>query len=406
MSIIEKGDLMKISGIVCEYNPFHNGHKYHIEQTRKNGATHIISVMSGNFVQRGDTALVNKFKRAETAVKCGSDLVIELPFPYAVSGAENFARGAVYLLNEIGCVDEISFGSETGDIEKLRKSADISRKCSEMPELKSMLEKGMSYPSATSYLAEKYYGSEISDILSKPNNVLAVEYIKALEFFDSDIKPFTVSRNSAGHDSCEISGIYASASYIRDKILSGLENEIYSLIPEFSADMIRNAIKNDEIADIRNLERIILYKLRTADRNIMSNVPDVAQGLENRIIASGSEISLENLVNRIKNKRYTMSRIRRIILNAAAGVKKSDLEIFPPYCRILAMNKKGTEILRCMKTNSRIPFSTSLMKLSCTDEKCRRYSELEAVSTDIYNLSLNKIKSSGDDYRAKISEIL
>jgi predicted nucleotidyltransferase len=393
---------LKISGIICEYNPFHNGHLYHVNKTRENGATHIISVMSGNFVQRGDTALIDKFSRAKTAVECGADLVIELPFPYAVSGAENFARGAVYLLDSAGCVDEISFGSETGDIEKLKKSAQISRICSQMPELKSMLENGMSYPSASALLVRKYYGDEISDILSKPNNVLAVEYIKALDFFSSDIKPFTVSRNSAGHDTSEVSGIYASASYIRDKILSGCANEIYPLVPEFSADVIRNNIHNNSIADIGNLERIILYKLRTSARNIISDVPDVAHGLENRIISSANATSLENLVNMIKNKRYTMSRIRRIILNSVAGVRKSDLDIFPPYCRILAMNHRGIEILSCMKKKSRLPFSASLMKLSRISENCRRYSEIEAVSSDIYNLALDKIKPSGSDFKTKI----
>lgn len=392
---------MKISGIVCEYNPFHNGHMYHIEQTRKNGATHIISVMSGNFVQRGDTAVIDKFKRAETAVKCGCDLVAELPFPYAVSGAENFAKGAVCLLDAAGCVDEISFGSESGDIKELMVVSSAIRECSAMPEMKSVMETGVSYPAAVSGLVRRYYGDTFADILDKPNNVLGISYINALDFFKSSVKPFAVSRNSVMHDSNEICGDFASASYIRQKILSGEGiDELCGLMPEISADMVKNSVR----ADIKNLERVILYRLRTADRNELAQVPDVAHGLENRIISSAGETSLENLFMAVKSKRYTMARIRRIILNALMGIRKSDLEILPPYFRVLAMNKKGAEILNIMKKTSRIPFSVSLLKLSRINKDCKRFAQTEALSTDIYNLALNgEIKPCGMDYRTKIT---
>ncbi|HAS78754.1 MAG TPA: nucleotidyltransferase [Ruminococcus sp.] len=392
---------MKISGIICEYNPIHNGHLYHIQKTRQNGATHIVAVMSGNFVQRGDVALINKFERAKTAVKCGADLVIELPVAYAMSNAETFARGAVYLLDSLGCVNEISFGSECGSLEKLQAAAQASRICSQNPELKELLENGMPYPAAIISLVEKYY-KRVADIFKGANNVLAVEYLKAIENLNSSIKPFTVKRMSVGHDQMGEFGNFASASYIRNLVLEQNFTSFENMLPPYSRAMISNALKTGNIADINNLERIIIYAMRMIDRDTLADVPDVGQGLEYRIIKASTENSLENMMKYIKTKRYPMSRIRRILLSALIGIRKSDLDILPPYGRILAVNDRGTDILAEAKGKAAIPFATSLSKLGELDENCKRYSELEAFATDIYSLATTEIQPTETDYRAKI----
>lgn len=392
---------MKISGIICEYNPIHNGHLYHIQKTRQNGATHIVAVMSGNFVQRGDVALINKFERAKTAVKCGADLVIELPVAYAMSNAETFARGAVYLLDSLGCVNEISFGSECGSLEKLQAAAQASRICSQNPELKELLENGMPYPAAIISLVEKYY-KRVADIFKGANNVLAVEYLKAIENFNSSIKPFTVKRMSVGHDQMGEFGNFASASYIRNLVLEQNFTSFENMLPPYSKAMIINALKTGNIADINNLERIIIYAMRMIDRDTLADVPDVGQGLEYRIIKASTENSLENMMKYIKTKRYPMSRIRRILLSALIGIRKSDLDILPPYGRILAVNDRGTDILAEAKGKAVIPFATSLSKLGELDKNCKRYSELEAFATDIYSLATAEIQPTETDYRAKI----
>ncbi len=186
---------MKISGVVCEYNPFHNGHLHHIAETRKNGADRIVCVMSGNFVQRGDTAVIDKFKRADLAVRCGVDLVLELPVQYCLSTAEYFAKGAVRILDALGVVDEISFGSECGDIAKLKETMEAADHAADSEKLLKFMKTGYTYPKALN-AALAYISPNAAEILSEPNNVLAVEYLRALKYFDSNIKPFTVKRSA------------------------------------------------------------------------------------------------------------------------------------------------------------------------------------------------------------------
>ena len=193
---------MNVCGIICEYNPFHNGHKFHIEQTRKLfGATHIVAVMSGNFVQRGDLAIIDKYKRTETALKNGVDLVIELPVQYSLASAEQFAQGAVYLLDKLGCVNILSFGSECGDIELLKETAKAVKEYQQSDELKKAIDKGLTYPLALKKIIEEKYSESLSDPLNYPNNTLAIEYINAIDKIGSSIEPVTLKRKTALHDS-------------------------------------------------------------------------------------------------------------------------------------------------------------------------------------------------------------
>ncbi len=396
---------MKITGIVSEYNPLHNGHLYHIEKTRENGATHIVAVMSGNYVQRGETAVMNKFERANLAVKSGVDLVIEIPTVYSLASAEFYARGAVYLLNSLGCVDEISFGSEVGSVEEIKNAADIAWECQQSDELEELLKSGMSYPNAINNMILNKYGrkkgNRIGDILASPNNVLAVEYLKAIKYFNSDINPFTIHRKSAAHDSmCPLDNI-ASASFIRKCMDDG--NDFFGLVPDRVYEAYKNALQNGNIANIKNLERILIYKLRTITADELREIPDVGQGLENRILDCSNLSSIEAIMQGIKSKRYTMARIRRILYNMLIGITKSDLETFPSYARVLAVNERGRDILSKAKETASIPVNTSLAKLAATGEEAKRFAQLEGKASDIYALAQEKIGKGQSDYKAKIT---
>lgn len=382
---------MKISGIVCEYNPFHNGHRYHIEETRKNGATHIIAVMSGNFVQRGDIAVLDKFTRAEIAVKSGADLVIELPVQYSLAPAELFARGAIHLLHSLGVVDEISFGSEIGDISRLISAAEVMAEIADSPKIRELTENGYTYAKAVSAVLGEI-NPEAAEIITQPNNVLGVEYIKAIRHFSSDISTFTVKRAGAAHDSGDTCESFASASHIREHMA-----ESAAFLPEISAKAILG-----DTADIHRLERVILYRLRTASLEKIKNTSDCADGLAERIYSARNAISLDEFFETVKTKRFTMARIRRIILSLLIGIKYEDMKNLPPYIRILAFNKRGREILGTAKGKSLIPFDTSIAKLSRINAISGRFAELEAAASDIYGLAFENIRPAQREYHVKI----
>lgn len=381
---------MKICGIVAEYNPFHNGHKYHIEKTKElYGATHIVAVMSGNFTQRGDIAVMDKFRRAETALKNGVDLVIELPVPFALGSAEQFATGAVSLLNSLGCVDMISFGSECGDLSLLEETAGAVLFAQQNENFFRYMKSGDPYPVALQKTIEQYYEEEIIDALAEPNNTLAVEYLKALSECGSQIKPVTIKRFGAGHDSSTATENNASASMIRKLLLSG--QEVSSYVPELT---------ETDFADIRRLETAILAKLRTMTTSEIEKAPNVLMGLENRIYkAARVSGNLAELFMLIKTKRYTMARIRRIVMSVFLGIKKSDLKSPPCYVRILGMNQKGREILSAASCS--LPMDTSLKALSDSGEKQKRLAFLEDRAGNLYGLAFEKKRPCGTDFTAK-----
>ncbi|HBB20623.1 MAG TPA: nucleotidyltransferase [Ruminococcus sp.] len=392
---------MKVSGIICEYNPFHNGHARHIAETRRNGATHIVCVMSGGFVQRGDVAIMDKLARARLAVRSGADLVIELPVQYCLAPAEKFAEGAVWLLHSLGAVDELSFGSECGDISRLAHAMITSETAAVEynEEIKSIMEKGYTYPRALSSVINGM-DPEAAAVISEPNNLLAIEYLRALRSFSSPMRPFTVKRDNAGHDSPVPEDGMASASYIREQISSG--NDISTFTTPLWAEAVQRAINAGKTADITRLERVLLYKLRTSSPEEIAGLFDVGQGLENRIYGARMSGSLEELLYAVKTKRYTMARIRRILLSLLIGVNRQDMTHMPPYGRILAFNEGGREILARAKDRASIPFGSSLAKLSQKNRTARRFAELEAAASDIYGLALDTITSSQEDLRAKI----
>ena len=395
---------MKISGIICEYNPFHNGHLYHINETRKNGATHIVAVMSGNFVQRGDVAVMDKLERARLAVRSGADLVIELPVQYCLSSAENFATGAVYLLDSLGAVDEISFGSECGDTDTLQDAMDTVEAIAMVhgEEIRGIMEKGYTYPRALTSVV-KGKDPAVADIISEPNNLLAIEYMRALKKFSSVMAPFTVKRINAEHDSDVTENGFASASLLREMLET--ENDIMG-ISEYTTqlwrDAIASAVSKGEIASLSRLERVLLYKLRSCSVEDIKDIDDVAQGLEHRIFGARMAGSLDELLFTVKTKRYTMARIRRIMLKLLIGITKDDMSNLPPYGRILAFNERGREILAKAKSHATIPYAASIAKLSQLSDTAERFAELEIKASDIYVLALETVTSAQKDYRAKI----
>lgn len=381
---------MNICGIICEYNPFHNGHKYHIEETRKQfEATHIVAVMSGNFTQRGEVAIVDKYKRTQTALKNGVDLVIELPVAYSLSSAEQFAQGAVFLLNSLGCVNMLSFGSECGKIKLLRETAGAVYYAQESDEFSTYLKNGLSYPAALQKAIEKFYTDDVIETLATPNNTLAIEYIKAIDALASPIKPVTVKRYKANHDSetADPSEI-VSASQLRKMIK---EKDISEFAPECDFS---------NTASLSNIETAILSKLRSMPKSMIEKTPNVLMGLENRIYkAVQVSTSLDELYFLIKTKRYTLARIRRIILSAFLGITKSDLKINPSYVRILGMNDRGKEILSEAKCD--LPINTSLAQLAKTSDNAKKQAKLEERCDNQYALALEKKLVCGLDYTAK-----
>ena len=382
---------MNVCGIVCEYNPFHNGHKYHIRQTReKYGATHIVGVMSGNFTQRGDVAIADKYKRAETALKNGVDLVIELPVAFALSSAEQFAQSAVFLLNSLGCVNMLSFGSECGNIGQLKEAAGAVCFARESEELTNYMKNGMSYPAALQKAIEKFYTDDVIETLAAPNNTLAVEYIKALDELASPIKPVTVKRRSAGHDSEETADPeIASASQLRRLLQAGEDISAYAPDCDFS-----------NIASLSNIEVSVLSRLRSMSKSEIEKTPNVLMGLENRIYkAARVSTNMNELLFLIKTKRYTLARIRRIVLSAYLGITKNDLKNNPSYVRILGMNGRGREILAAAECE--LPIDTSLAQLAKKSDAAMKQARLEERCDNQYALALNKRMVCGLDYTAK-----
>ena len=360
---------MNIAGIVTEYNPFHNGHKFMIEQVKKKGADLVVAVMSGAVVQRGDTAIFDKHFRAKKAVENGVDLVLELPFPYSCSSAEIFGRTAIYILSSLGkyIINSIAFGCETYDINLLKKASEISENLKDNNLVSEKISRGKSYPTAVYESACELYGKDVADVLKSPNNTLAIEYIKAANHIMPWANFIPVKREYAQHDSDEFNNSISSASYIRNSIFDS--KNVNELCPYYFND--------ESVFNINVMEREVLFRLSCIEKSQLLNLPDCSENIADRIIKTMSECpkSLEEFLQKCKSKNITMARLRRIIMYAVLGVTKSDLFV-PPYVRVLAFNKKGTEILKQCKS-SVLPISTSLKALENSSDKAKRIISLE-----------------------------
>ncbi len=372
---------MKILGIICEYNPFHNGHRYHIEKSKEvTGADAVVAVMSGSFVQRGEPAFADKWLRAQTAVMSGADLVIENPFVYACNSAQIFADGAVNILNGLGCIDFLSFGSEAGSIDVLLEFA------SETDEFKSRLhkalEQGMPYPEAVSFAYDDNAG-----IMKGPNNILAIEYIKALYRISSGITPVTVKRSDKGYHSDKTVGMLASASKIRNMASKG-EN-----FSEFVPYAYRGYIGGLDYFSV--MSHIISLSPKELDR-----LPSAGEGLGNRIKNQVRKSgSVNSLIDNIRGSRYTKSRISRVLCQMLAGCSSMPESRY--YARILGFNSTGADVLRYIKKSgcSSIPVITNINREDTSEiEEVLKY---DISSSDIYNLLTGRDLYEYSDYVKK-----
>lgn len=403
--------MTNVVGIIGEYNPFHNGHAYHLEKSKQEArANYSVAVISGNFVQRGNVSLIDKWSKANMAISNGMDLVIELPTIYSISSAENFAYGAVKILDSLNIVDYISFGSEACNIDVLEKCADVLYK--EPPKFVNLLNhelsKGLSFPKARENALLMYLNDirKYSNILSNPNNILAIEYIKALKRLKSTIKPIAIKRVNVGYNELEVKNNFASATAIRERIKKDKPAGLSKLMPPNSYRILYNSIlKGHYVKDLNNFEKEIIYTLRKMSLKEISNLPDVTEGLEHNIKnAANSCNTIEEFMNIIKTKRYTNTRIQRILLYALLGITKDDMKASfksQPYIRVLGMNSKGKELLSAIsRSNPNLNIITSVKKYidSNPNKHLLNMLNIDINATNIYTLGYPKDSWSNLDY--------
>ena len=359
---------MKILGLIVEYNPFHNGHLYHLKKSLEiTNSTHSIAVMSGNFLQRGEPALFDKYKRAEMAVSNGVDLVVELPTLYACQSAEIFAHGAITLLNSLNCIDSICFGSEHGDIDLL---VEISKILINEPDkfktlLKRNLDEGILFALARSKALSEYmlnhtnlniYENKLNDVLSTPNNILGIEYIKSLLKHKSTIRPYSITRIQADYNSETIESNICSATAIRKTLKEyNTLDSISNVVPIKTFELISKSIDNNFNPMFDEYYFDTIRELVIRDLNILNSYFDVNEGIENKIYKSVFSCkNIFELQQSIKSKRYTLTKVKRILNNILLGITKDDMNTVKnimklPYVRILAFNDKGREYLHNMR---------------------------------------------------------
>ncbi|MBE6051141.1 MAG: nucleotidyltransferase [Clostridium sp.] len=393
---------MKITGIITEYNPFHLGHMHHLNNAKKDtDCDGVICIMSGNFVQRGMPALLDKWNRAKMAVLNGVDLVIELPLIHSISSAENFSEGAVKILDATNVVDYLYFGSEHGSVNDLDTiSSTLLYEPKQFKDnIKFELDKGLPYHTARSIALKNTLTSiPCEDILKNSNNILGIEYIKALKKINSSIKPLTLQRLGSNYNDSSITSDYPSATSIRNALKNNEElDKLEKYLPKETFSLLSSLLKNDyKFTFEEDIFPFLRYKLLTEGENI-HNVTDVKEGLDNKIIKEiSNSVSLYDLIMKTKSKRYTYTRINRILTSFFIGLDKYDCKKIAnsntTYIRPLAFNSTGSKILKEIKNEGNIKIITKLPK-NIDDDKLK----LDILGTKAYSI-LNPSISPYDDY--------
>lgn len=398
--------MARVVGIIAEYNPFHNGHYYHMQKAKQEAnADYCIAVISGNFTQRGDVSIVNKWAKAYMAICGGADLVIELPTIYSVSSAENFANGAIKILDSLKIVDSFAFGAEANDLATLNNIANV---LNEEPKgytniLNHELKKGISYPAARENAIMMYLNDikRYANVMGNPNNILAVEYLKALKNQKSKLTPIMIKRQKVYYNEHRIVDGYASATGIRELLKNKEYSDVSKVVPRSTYQILGQQANNGRmILSLDKYQKEIIYALRKMTVEEIAELPDVSEGLENSIKNAANNCNnLTELINGIKSKRYTQTRIQRILIYALLGINKKMMENSKkiiPYTRILGFNSKGKMLIsEIMNKNPKINMITSVKKY-IDQNKNKQLAEMlnvDIFATDVYTL--------GYDYDSK-----
>lgn len=394
---------MAVLGIVAEYNPFHNGHLHLIEEAKqKDSSAAVLCVMSGNFLQRGEPAICNKWVRTEMALKCGADLVIELPFCFSVRSAYFFAQGALKLLQQTAVVTHLAFGAEYDNMQVLSSIADLlaDEPIAYSRLIKENLASGKSFPFARSLALQQYMGkcsAELQNILPGSNNILAIEYLRVVKEEGLTFTPILIKRKGSSYHDTELSP-YASATAIRWSLLTshGL-NELSESLPWDSLNILQREISKGRCpVSLDALERTVLFKLRTMSLQDLRDIYEISEGLESRFKeAANYSGSIEQLLKTVKSKRYSLTRIKRTLMYILFALTTEQVKRFdqhgPLYLHILGFSSKGQKILQEMKINSQIPiFSRGKDMKKARDDHpgtvLREMIDLDVLATDIYTL--------------------
>jgi len=386
---------MNTAGIIIEYNPMHNGHLHLLRETRRllGEESAVVCVMSGDFVQRGDFALLGRYPRARAAVESDVDLVLELPLPWATASAEGFARGAVETLAAANCCTHLVFGSECGDAQTLMNLA----KALESPEfpalLRAELKAGDSFAAARERALGKLVPPETAALAQSPNNILGIEYCRAILNCGASLIPVSVPRMGAAHDAPAAENGIASASSIRALVREGRREEAIALMSPAMQAVYREEERKDRAPVFaETVERAVLYRLRSMKREDFAALDEGKEGLYNRLYeASRTARSLEEVLATAKTKRYAYARLRRMVLWAYLGISPGELPEHPLYLRPLAANAVGRRLLADMRKNAALPVLTKGAEARRHGGEIEALFELEAAAADLYSLAYPKL---------------
>ncbi|MCF0123665.1 MAG: nucleotidyltransferase family protein [Ruminiclostridium sp.] len=375
---------MHTIGIIAEYNPFHSGHQYQLDEIRNTFGRDcaVVCVMSGNWVQRGDAAITDKWNRALMALQGGADLILELPTLWAASSAETFARGGVSLLDATGVVNTLCFGSESGTLAPLEQVVSLLETTEWQDALRVYINRGLSFPVARQKAAGDLLGDN-ANCLRSPNNNLAIEYLRAMQTLDSSMTPYTIQRLGSPHDGQDTDGqTHMSASYLRTRIR---QNDSAPLLPYLRPE--DEALLRLDSASLINCTRGVLARLRAMEDADFLRLPDSGEGLGHKLYLSARKATtLEQLYSLTKSKRYTHARIRRMVLWAFLGLTADDRLTLPPYLRVLGFSPRGQQVLRNMKSTASIPVIVKPSHVSRLDPEPQRIFHLEARCTELFDL--------------------
>ncbi len=369
---------MRVAGVVAEFNPFHNGHKYLLDKARDSSDA-VVCVMSGSFVQRGEPAVFTKHLRAKAALENGADLVVELPCVWSAARAEDFAKGAIFLLKNCG-VSTLVFGSECGDVSALENIL----KAQKNPEfdnlVKTELKKGKTFAAAREAALEKICDKSAA-VVKNPNDILGVQYLSAAEKLGADFEVMPIKRKSVQHDDVSTQGGFASASYLRENLdASAMEN----FVPFSAAKLYNEMKKRGEVLDFSRFETTAAALLRFADKTVFSTLPDISEGIENSLIkAAESASSFSAAAMAVKSKRYTLARIKRLLVSAILGIDAETQRALPPYIKVLGATEKGTKILSEISKNSTLPIIARPADTAGLEPFAQRVLRIEARATEL-----------------------